>query len=59
VPARAWLGAIAIFMAVLLFPAQAVMIKLPFGYPVKLASLLCLRMILSLPFFVAIVLELF
>ncbi len=46
-------GAVAVFVAALLFSAKAVMIKLAFRYPVDAVSLLCLRMLFSLPFFLA------
>jgi drug/metabolite transporter (DMT)-like permease len=47
-------GAVAVFIAALLFSAKAVMIKLAFQYPIDPVSLLCLRMLFSLPFFVAV-----
>ncbi|MDJ1471967.1 DMT family transporter [Cytophagaceae bacterium DM2B3-1] len=50
------LGIIAVFFSALLFSAKAVMIKLAFRYPVDPVSLLCLRMVFSLPFFVGVAL---
>ncbi len=45
-----------VFVAALLFSAKAVMIKLAFRYPIDAVSLLCLRMLFALPFFVSIAL---
>ena len=47
-------GALLIFVAAICFSAKAVMIKLAFRYQIDPLSLLFLRMVFSLPFFVVI-----
>jgi drug/metabolite transporter (DMT)-like permease len=47
-------GSVMVFVAAICFSAKAIMIKLAFGYQVDPLSLLFLRMVFSLPFFVII-----
>ncbi len=49
-----WIGSLAVFIAALLFSAKAILIKLAFHYPVDPVSLLCLRMLFALPFFIGV-----
>lgn len=51
-----WAGAVMVGVAAVCFSAKAIMIKLAFNYQVDPLSLLFLRMIFSLPFFVVILL---
>lgn len=51
--AGAWIGALFAFTATFAFSAKAVLIKLAYVYPVDALTLLALRMLFSLPFFLA------
>jgi drug/metabolite transporter (DMT)-like permease len=49
-----YLGAALTFLGAICFSAKAVMVKLAYAYQAEALSLLTLRMIMSLPFFIAI-----
>ena len=47
-------GAVMVFIGAILFSAKAVLIKLAYRYPVDAISLLTLRMLMALPFYLAV-----
>ncbi|QKZ11551.1 DMT family transporter [Spirosoma sp. KUDC1026] len=59
-PTRAqyWLGAFLVFLAAFCFATKGILIKLAYRYPIDSISLLTLRMLFALPFYVAIALNL-
>ncbi|MCX6212939.1 DMT family transporter [Spirosoma sp.] len=56
--ARYWLGAFFVFMAAFCFACKGILIKLAYQYPIDAISLLTLRMLFALPFYVLILLNL-
>lgn len=55
---RYWLGAFLVFLAAFCFAMKGVLIKLAYQYPIDSISLLTLRMLFALPFYVIIALRL-
>ncbi|WP_128545422.1 DMT family transporter [Larkinella soli] len=55
---RYWIGALLVFLAAFCFAMKGVLIKLAYQYPVDSISLLTLRMVFALPFYVGIALNL-
>jgi drug/metabolite transporter (DMT)-like permease len=53
---KPWLGALFVFIGAVFFSAKAVTVKLCYQYGVDTLSLLVLRMVFSLPFYIAILL---
>jgi len=53
---KPWLGALFVFIGAVLFSAKAVTVKLCYQYGVDPVSLLVLRMVFSLPFYIIILL---
>src|SRR5690606_28135570 len=51
---RPFLGASLVFLGAVCFSSKAIMVKLAYNHPVDPVSLLTLRMVFSLPFFLAI-----
>lgn len=51
---RYWIGALLVFLAAFCFALKGVLIKLAYQYPVDAISLLTLRMVFALPFYVLI-----
>ncbi len=49
-----WQGALMVFLGAIAFSTKAIFVKLAYRYPVDAISLLALRMIFSLPFFLVI-----
>lgn len=57
-PARYWIGAFLVFLAAFCFACKGILIKLAYQYPIDSISLLTLRMLFALPFYVGITLNL-
>ncbi|AKD57917.1 transporter ycbK [Spirosoma radiotolerans] len=59
-PARSryWLGAGLVFLAAFCFAMKGILIKLAYQYPIDAISLLTLRMLFALPFYIAISIQL-
>ncbi len=55
---RYWLGAFLVFIAAFCFASKGILIKLAYQYPIDSISLLTLRMLFALPFYVVISLNL-
>ena len=55
---RYLIGAVMVFWGAVLFSAKAVLIKLAYRYPVDAISLLTLRMLMALPFYIAVTVHL-
>lgn len=55
---RYWLGAVLVFLAAFCFATKGILIKLAYQYQIDSISLLTLRMLFALPFYVAIALNL-
>ncbi|GAB3891627.1 DMT family transporter [Spirosoma agri] len=55
---RYWLGAFLVFLAAFCFAMKGILIKLAYQYPIDSISLLTLRMLFALPFYVGIALRL-
>ena len=55
---RFWLGIFLVFLAAFCFATKGILIKLAYQYPIDTISLLTLRMLFALPFYVGIVLNL-
>lgn len=53
-----WLGAFLIFLAAFCFATKGILIKLAYQYPIDAISLLTLRMLFALPFYVLIAIRL-
>jgi drug/metabolite transporter (DMT)-like permease len=51
---RYWLGAFLVFLAAFCFATKGILIKLAYQYPIDAISLLTLRMLFALPFYVAL-----
>lgn len=51
---RYWIGALLVFLAAFCFALKGVLIKLAYQYPIDAISLLTLRMVFALPFYVGI-----
>ncbi|MFD2572402.1 DMT family transporter [Spirosoma soli] len=56
-PTRYWIGAFLVFLAAFCFATKGILIKLAYQYPVDSISLLTLRMLFALPFYVGIALS--
>lgn len=54
---RYWVGALLIFLSAFCFASKGVLIKLAYQYPIDTISLLALRMLFALPFYVGIALN--
>ena len=55
---RYWIGAFLVFLAAFCFATKGILIKLAYQYPIDSISLLTLRMLFALPFYVGIALNL-
>jgi drug/metabolite transporter (DMT)-like permease len=55
---RYWLGAFFVFVSAFCFATKGILIKLAYQYPIDAISLLTLRMLFALPFYVGIALNL-
>ena len=55
---RYWIGAFLVFLAAFCFATKGILIKLAYQYPIDSISLLTLRMLFALPFYVIIALRL-
>jgi drug/metabolite transporter (DMT)-like permease len=55
---RYWIGALLVFLAAFCFALKGILIKMAYQYPIDAISLLTLRMVFALPFYVAIALNL-
>ena len=55
---RYWIGAFLVFLSAFCFVCKGILIKLAYQYPIDSISLLTLRMLFALPFYVAILLNL-
>jgi drug/metabolite transporter (DMT)-like permease len=55
---RYWLGAFLVFLAAFCFATKGILIKLAYQYPIDAISLLTLRMLFALPFYVIIAINL-
>jgi drug/metabolite transporter (DMT)-like permease len=55
---RYWIGALLVFLAAFCFALKGVLIKLAYQYQIDTISLLTLRMVFALPFYVVIALKL-
>ncbi len=55
---RYWIGAFLVFLAAFCFATKGVLIKLAYQYPIDAISLLTLRMLFALPFYIVISLNL-
>ena len=55
---RYWLGAFLVFLAAFCFATKGILIKLAYQYPIDSISLLTLRMLFALPFYIGIALHL-
>ncbi|MFC5412267.1 DMT family transporter [Larkinella bovis] len=55
---RYWIGALLVFLAAFCFALKGVLIKLAYQYPIDTISLLTLRVVFALPFYVGIALYL-
>lgn len=55
---RYWLGAFLVFLAAFCFATKGILIKLAYQYPIDTISLLTLRMLFALPFYVGLALNL-
>ncbi|WP_138992909.1 DMT family transporter [Larkinella sp. C7] len=55
---RYWIGALLVFLAAFCFALKGILIKIAYQYPIDAISLLTLRMVFALPFYVAIALNL-
>ncbi len=51
---RYWIGAFLVFVAAFCFATKGILIKLAYQYPIDAISLLTLRMLFALPFYLAI-----
>ncbi|GAB3246652.1 DMT family transporter [Larkinella harenae] len=51
---RYWIGALLVFLAAFCFALKGVLIKLAYQYPIDAISLLTLRMVFALPFYIGI-----
>ena len=56
--ARYWLGAFLVFLSAFCFATKGILIKLAYEYPIDTISLLTLRMLFALPFYVGLALNL-
>ncbi|GAB3945085.1 DMT family transporter [Spirosoma harenae] len=54
---RYWVGAFLVFLAAFCFATKGILIKLAYQYPIDSISLLTLRMLFALPFYVVILLR--
>lgn len=54
---RYWIGAFLVFLAAFCFAMKGILIKLAYQYPIDSISLLTLRMLFALPFYVGIALN--
>lgn len=55
---RYWLGAFLVFLAAFCFATKGILIKLAYQYPIDSISLLTLRMLFALPFYVGLAVKL-
>ncbi|MBC3790161.1 DMT family transporter [Spirosoma utsteinense] len=55
---RYWLGAFLVFLAAFCFASKGILIKLAYQYPIDSISLLTLRMLFALPFYIALAIRL-
>ncbi|MGM9512272.1 DMT family transporter [Larkinella sp. GY13] len=55
---RYWIGALLVFLAAFCFALKGILIKMAYQYPIDAISLLTLRMVFALPFYVVIALNL-
>ena len=55
---RYWLGALLVFLAAFCFATKGILIKLAYSYSIDSISLLTLRMLFALPFYIGIALNL-
>lgn len=55
---RYWLGAFLVFLSAFCFATKGILIKLAYQYPIDTISLLTLRMLFALPFYVVLALNL-
>ncbi|QJW91725.1 DMT family transporter [Spirosoma taeanense] len=55
---RYWIGAFLVFLSAFCFASKGILIKLAYQYPIDSISLLTLRMLFALPFYVVILLRL-
>ncbi|GAB3640297.1 DMT family transporter [Spirosoma arcticum] len=55
---RYWIGTFLVFLAAFCFATKGILIKLAYAYPIDSISLLTLRMLFALPFYVGIALNL-
>ncbi|MFD1142766.1 DMT family transporter [Larkinella insperata] len=51
---RYWIGALLVFLAAFCFALKGILIKLTYQYPIDAISLLTLRMVFALPFYIGI-----